>query len=158
MASVGVVDSTISLRFFLKSRMLRSSWAGVIPAPAAIGTRRMTVPSRVLPPFCHLSISATQLLMRCPTPTSEGSIFFCATAMPFFAADSKAGLTATADAKKCSYRVFSKLVTTLMFPGLCVLASSRMASSRHCEMCLAFALSCILMCLLGVEAIFGKFY
>jgi hypothetical protein len=56
--------------------------------------------------------------MICPTPTSDGSILSLETPIPLSVAYSKEEDAATAEARKCSYRVFSKLVTTLTFPGL----------------------------------------
>jgi hypothetical protein len=84
-------------------------------------------------------MSATASLISLPTSTFFSSSFLFATSIPRFAASSKVSSAATADAKKCSTRVPSKPTTKFTFPGLWVLTSSSMASSRHLDM--YFALS-----------------
>jgi hypothetical protein len=98
--------------------LLKFRFGWIIPAAAAIGMSRITAPSRVLPPYCHALMSFTQFFVSSPISAWVTSIFPSEIATPRSAENSKDGPAAIADARKCSYLVFSKLVTTLMFPGL----------------------------------------
>ena len=96
-------------------------------------------PSSVFPPFCHALMSTAQSFMILPIPTSLILSLFSDTAIPRRAASSNDDSEATAEAKKCSIRVPSKLVVGVTFPGLEAVTSSSIASSRQLEMCFAFS-------------------
>ena len=110
-----------------------------MPAATARGTRSNTVPSSVFPPVCQAVMSTAHFLMISPMPTSLMLSFFSETVIPRCAASSNEEVEATAEAKKCSMRVPSKLAVGVTLPGLDVLTSSSIARTRQLEMCFAFS-------------------
>ncbi len=107
-----------------------------IPAATAIGESKIIAPRSVFPSFCHKLTLLTASLITFPIPTFAGLIFSLDTFIPCSAACLKCGATATADAKKCSYRVSSKSAVRWTFPGFgCALTSRRTANSKHLETC-----------------------
>ena len=91
----------------------------------------LSCPKSCCRPVAKPLISLTPSLMSSPKPAWLKASLPSAIWMPLSAASCNDGPAATAEAKKCTTFVPSKLAAKLTLPGLSALTSSRIASCRH---------------------------